>query len=115
MRTKNYMKRARGIAVKRKSETERKARHKSAEKDKLTSGRREGETGVRDEAVQTDSMMPVLEHLVHGLFNRSQLIHWCTGLKKRLDYISVSCLFPKPAVEVFKVDVSALLKFKGIV
>lgn len=51
------MKRACSIAVNRENETERKARHKSAEKDKLTSGRHEGETGVRDEAVQTDSMM----------------------------------------------------------
>lgn len=31
--------------------------HESIEKDKLTSSRNEMETGVTDEAVQTDSMM----------------------------------------------------------
>lgn len=45
------------ITINRKNEKERKAWHKSVEKDKRTSGRHEGETGVRDEVVQTDSMM----------------------------------------------------------
>lgn len=57
----------------------------------------------------------VLEHLGHGLFNRSQLIHCCTGLKERPDYISVNCLSPKRVVEVLKADDSAFLRFKGIV
>lgn len=55
MRTEIGMKRSYCFAVNRKNETERKTRRKSAEKDKPTSSRREGQTGVRDEVVQTDS------------------------------------------------------------
>lgn len=55
----------------------------------------------------------VLEHLVHGLFSSSQLIHWSTGLEKSLDYISVNFLFPKPVVKLLRsTALSALLKFK---
>lgn len=47
MRTKIWMKRDGCVAVNRENEIERKSRHKSVEKDKLTSSRHEGETMER--------------------------------------------------------------------